>query len=97
MTSSKLTTTKPVRIDFLQPQNRLNVYTSRDSPRLEGASGSEWGLKDLFLLVVVKVVVKLVSDSAVQIFPDEPSNVSSLLAFEVPHLPQSACAKDDAL
>ena len=47
--------------------------------------------------MVVKVVVKLVADSAVQIFPDEPSNMSSLLAFEVPHLPQSACAKDDAL
>ena len=45
----------------------------------------------------MEVVVKLIADSLVQIFPDEPSNVSFLLAFEVSHLPQSACAKDDAL
>ena len=51
--------------------------------------------------VAVKVVVKLVADSVadslVQIFPDEPSNMSSLLAFKVSHLPQSTCANDDAL
>ena len=51
--------------------------------------------------MVVKVVVTLVADSVVdslvQIFPDEPSNMFSLLAVEVSHLPQSTCAKDDAL
>ena len=51
----------------------------------------------LVLLVVVEVVVKLVADSLAQIFPDEPSNISALLADEVSHLPQSVCAKDDAL
>ena len=49
-----------------------------------------------FLVLLVEVVVKLVADSPVQIFPEEPTNVSSLLAVEVSHLPQSACAKDDA-
>ena len=53
-----------------------------------GASESEWRLKDLALPV---------ADSRAQIFPDEPSNMFALLAFEVLHLPQSACAKDDAL
>ena len=43
------------------------------------------------------MVVKLVADSVVHNFPDEPSNMSSLLASEVSHLPQSACAKEDAL
>ena len=51
----------------------------------------------LVLLVVVEVVVKLVADSLAQIFPDEPSNISALLADEVSHLPQSVCVKDDAL
>ena len=60
-----------------------------------GANESEWGLKELVLLV--EVVVKLVADLVAQISPDEPTNISSLIAFEVSHLPQSACAKDDAL
>ena len=47
-------------------------------------------LKELALLVVVEVVVKLVADSLVQMLPEEPSNMSSLLAFEILHLPQSA-------
>ena len=47
--------------------------------------------------VVVKVVVTLVADSLVQNFPGEPSNMFSLLALEVSHLPQRTCAKDDAL
>ena len=55
-----------------------------------GASESQWRVKDLALLVVVEVVVKLVADSLVQILPEEPSNMSSLLAFEILHLPQSA-------
>ena len=42
------------------------------------------------------MVVKLVADSLAQIFPDEPWNMSCLLAVEVIHLPQSAGAKDDA-
>ena len=28
--------------------------------------------------------------------PDEPSNIPFFFAFEVPHAPQSVCAKDDA-
>ena len=32
-----------------------------------------------------------------KISPGEPSNMFFLLAFEVIHLPQSACSKDDAL
>ena len=43
------------------------------------------------------LVADSVADSLVQIFPDEPTNMSSLVAVEVAHLPQSACAKDDAL
>ena len=42
------------------------------------------------------IVVLPVADSVSQIFPDEPSNMSILLASEVSHLPQSVCAKDDA-
>ena len=52
-------------------------------------------LKEFPLLV--DVVVKLVADFVAQISPDEPTNMSPLLAFEVNHLPQSVCAKDDAL
>ena len=59
-----------------------------------GASKSERGVKDLVLLV--KVDVEVVVDSVVQIFPDEPTNIPSLSAVEVFHLPQSACAKDEA-
>ena len=66
-----------------------------------GASEAEWRLKNFVLLVIAKVVVTLVVDSVVdslvQNFPDEPSNMFSLLASEVSHLPQSTCAKDDAL
>ena len=70
-----------------------------------GASESEWEFKEVVLLVevvvevvVVEVDVKLVADLVAQISPDEPSNISSLLAFEVSHAsPQSVCAKDDAL
>ena len=46
--------------------------------------------------LLVEVVVKLVAESRVQICPDEPTNMSSLLAVEAIHLPQSDCAKDDA-
>ena len=52
-------------------------------------------LKELVLLV--EGVAKLVADSVSQIFPDEPTNISSLIAVELNHLPQSVCAKDDAL
>ena len=34
--------------------------------------------------------------TVVQICPDEPSNIPSLFAVEVLHLPQSVCVKDGA-
>ena len=63
-----------------------------------GASESEWGLKELVLLVEVvgEVVVEVVVDLVAQISPDEPTNISSLIAFEVSHAPQSVRVKDDA-
>ena len=44
------------------------------------------------LLVEVVVVVRVV----VQIRPDEPSNIPSLYAVEVLHVPQSVWPNDDA-
>ena len=67
----------------------------QDLGSTSGATESEWGLKDLALLV--EVVAKLVVDLVAQISPDEPSNMPSVIASEVPHLPQSACENDDAL
>ena len=70
------------------------VWVFQDLGSEAGASESEWCVKEFLLLV--DVVVMLVADLVAQISPDEPSNISSLVAFEVSHLPQSACAKDDA-
>ena len=50
---------------------------------------------EVVLLLEVQVIVE-VFILAVQIRPDEPSNIPSLSAVEAPHLPQSVCAKDDA-
>ena len=47
-------------------------------------------------IVEVVVVVKVFVLVAVQIRPDEPSNIALLSAFEVSHTPQSVRAKDDA-
>ena len=50
------------------------------------------------IVLLVEVVVKLAADLVAQISPDEPTNISSLSAFEVSHAsPQSVCAKDEAL
>ena len=40
--------------------------------------------------------VVLLVEVVVQICPDESSNIPSLFAVEVSHMPQSVCAKDDA-
>ena len=63
-------------------------------PRFRGdpnVSGQDLGfVKVAFLLVEVGLSV------AVQIRPDEPANISSVVAVEVCHSPQSVCANDDA-
>ena len=41
--------------------------------------------------------MKLVAVLVAQISPDEPTNISCLIAFEVSHAPQSVRVKDDAL
>ena len=46
--------------------------------------------------ILVEVVVMLGADSLVQIFPGDLSNMSSLLAVEAAHLPQSVWSKDFA-
>ena len=103
MISAKLKTTKTVQMDRFVSTSQIDLtYTSSDSSRVRvmpGANESEWGVKELVLLVelVVMLVADSVADSLVQIFPDEPVNMSSLSAFEVSHLPHSACEKDDAL
>ena len=52
----------------------------------------------LLLEVVVVVVEAVVGVEVlvVQIRPDEPSKIPFLSAFEVIHVPHSACAKDEA-
>ena len=49
-------------------------------------------IKVAFLLVGVLVVSSVV----VQIRPDEPANISSVVAVEVCHSPQRVCENDDA-
>ena len=48
---------------------------------------------DVLVVLVVRVVLVVV---VVQIRPDEPANIPSLVAVEVLHSPQSVCANDDA-
>ena len=47
------------------------------------------------ILLDVAVVVEVLA-LFLQIRPDDPSNIPSLSAFDVSHVPQSVCAKDDA-
>ena len=70
-------------------KNRLKVQARSQSGSKAGDSESEWKFSICVLLVVV--------EAAAQISPGESTNISVLLAVEASHLPQSACAKEDAL
>ena len=51
----------------------------------------------LLLKVVVVMSVEVLVLVVVQSRPGEPSNIPFLYALDVTHVPQSVCAKDDAL
>ena len=44
-------------------------------------------------ILLVEVVVEVFVELVMQILPDDPTNISVLLAVEVSHLPQSDCEK----
>ena len=48
------------------------------------------------ILLLLEVVVAKVIVVVAQIRPDEPSNILSLSAVEVIHMPQRVCENDDA-
>ena len=68
----------------------INIrLTSKESKRENKVSSQSQGYSfdgKVFLLL----------DVALQIRPDEPSNIPSLLAVEVYHAPQRVCVNDDA-
>ena len=75
---------------------RLGVRVNR-KVKVYGAHTKSFGVR-ISVMVLMKVVVLAVAfvEIAMQICPDEPTNISVLSAVEVLHAPHSECEKDDA-
>ena len=81
-------------LQMLVQKVRFRV-TSRVRPRFRGSPRFWITVRARVSMDVVSLLAAVV-EVLVQIRPDDPSNIPSLFAVEVLHLPQSICAKDDA-